>query len=220
MVLIGLFFTVILTAVAVTGCGGENQGDTAATGETTTTFSYELTRTRPGTVEIADPPGDATRDDGTPLMTRSIVDIEKVSIAAEGEDLVFTLTVGEAIPSVKPAELLGIEWGFLLDTDGDGKPDWGLYTAYPEGGLSYGLYDQQTKERFPDQQFPGSFSLDGATITWTLPVSAIRSPQEFQWLAYTDAGIIPESDQDPIRKINDTVPAEAWPKGSRWLEYP
>jgi hypothetical protein len=217
---IGLFFIVMFAFLFAAGCGDDGAGDTSTAGRQTSTISFELTRPSPGTVEVVDPPGDAKRDDGTPVMNRSAIDIERVSIAGDGGNLVFSQSVGETIPTVRPAGLLGIEWGYLLDADSDGEPDWGLYVAFPQGQLAYGLYNQKTKERMQDDQFPGTFSLDGSSFAITLRSDAIGSPQSFQWIAYTDAATNPESDDEPIRKVSDSVPADAWPNGSNWLPYP
>jgi hypothetical protein len=174
-------------------------------------------------VEVIDALGDTTDPTGKVIQAPREVDISRISISKEGQNLKFTMEVSGTLPSKKPADTSAAQWGFLLDTDGDGKPDWGVYAGLPvkKENWSWGLFNQKTKEDLVDQQFPGTFSHSGTTLVLTINPSSFGDPPSFKWVAYTDDAARPTSDTpQERRKGGDQVPEKSWPRGDQWLDYP
>lgn len=213
------FFMLIATMLApVVGCGSDDD-ETTASSQAGTTASHDLDRSQPGKVIASDPAGDASSDNAATTTIPAWLDIETASIAIEAEELTFEVVLAEAIPQQKPEEFIGIEWGYHIDTDADGEPDFGLYAAFPNESMTYGLFNHAIQERQAEAEFPGSFSAAGDTLTWTFPAEAIGSPAEFQWSVYTDAASSSAGPQPQLVKTGDKVPDNGWP-GHGWFVFP
>ncbi len=211
----------LLFIAAAAGCGG---GSSPAQTSTSASLPSGFSRPSAGVVQQIDALGD-TVDSHThqPAPAPREADISQVTIRKDGQNLVFTMDVSGPLPDTRPPDTLAAEWGFLLDTNGDGKPDWGVYARFPVGqpNLSWGLYNEINKNNLSDQKFPGTMTHSGTTLTITLNASAIGSPKSFKWMAYTDDAEAPVQGQTtPEQQAGDLVPNNAWPTGSEWLPYP
>ncbi len=208
---------VAMAVLLAAGCGSEKK--TAAT-TAADSGGMQISRPEPGTVEVTDPVGDAVTDQNQVITAATWIDITGASISKSDQGFTFRIKLADVLPPAKPESLVGAEWGFLLDTDGDGEPDWGIYAALPKDKYLPGLYNMKTKERLGDQDFPGTYLFEGATLSWTLPAESIGSPRVFNWIAYSDAGGETGGEGGGLIKIGDNVPDDAWPNGANWLSYP
>lgn len=213
---VGLFIAFFSISLFIAGCGSDDDAGPSGTGTVT---DDGLDRSEPGKVTARDAGGDArsTMETGAPIPVW--LDIEAASVATDGENMIFEMVLAEPFPQQKPEEIIGIELGFHIDTDSDGQPDFGLYAAYPNQSLTYGLFNHGIQQRLADTLFPGSFKAEGNTITWTFEAGAIASPAKFQWAAYTDAGSSSGGDQPQLVKTGDKLPDNGWPGGG-WFVFP
>ncbi len=208
----------LVATILLAGCGSSND---ASTGLSSTSVAVNAGISRPsaGTVEAIDALGDTVKPDGTAAAAPREADIDRVSISKEGDNLVFTMNVAGPLPATRPPDTGAAEWGFLLDTNGDGKPDWGIYGNFPgKDNWSWGLYNENTQQRTAGQQFPGTFTVQGTTITWKINPASFGNPQSFKWMAYTD-----DTDREAapnMKHAGDRLPDKAWPTGNDWLDYP
>jgi hypothetical protein len=219
LILPGVAVLVIFATAAAAGCGSSTD---AQSGQNATSPALNVeSRPSAGVVEAIDGMGDTVDPNGNPVSAPREVDITDASVSKDGQNLKFTMEVSGRLPNTRPADTGAAEWGFLLDTNGDGKPDWGVYAELPPGqnGWSYGLYNQSTKARQADKQFPGSFSRNGSTLTLTINQSAFGSPANFKWTAYSD-DIAATAVARQAQQGGDHVPNDAWPLGKHWLDYP
>lgn len=216
----GIIVSVFLIAAVGSGCG-----DSSSSGSSTKPPAPASGISRPsaGVVEVIDSLGDTIDPGGKGAGAPREVDINRVTVSREGQNLIFTMDVSGNLPEVRPPDTLAAEWGFLLDTDGDGTADWGIFARFPKAdNWSWGLFNQKTKEQAVDQQFPGTMTRNGTTLTLTINAVAIGSPQSFKWVAYTDdvARLVAGETAADTKQAGDRVPQDAWPLGNSWLDYP
>ena len=211
---------ILVAATAATGCGSSSGAPTGK--QSTMTVANVERRPSQGVVEALDAYGDTVDPSGNPIAAPREVDITDVSIARDGKNLKFTMEVAGKLPDTKPADTGAVQWGFMLDTNGDGKPDWGIFArmAQDQKNWSYGLYNQTTQAQQAGAKFPGTFSYSGSTLTFTLDPAAIGSPASFKWMAFTDDIAVPVQGQTTPKQGGDKVPDNAWPLGNGWLDYP
>ncbi len=216
----GLLIAMVMLLAPALGCGDDAEGDGATNGNTTSTITDDgLDRSQPGRVSITDETGEKASSGDATAMLPSWLDISLVSIASGDGNLVFETTLTEPVPQTKPEVAIGVEWGFIIDTDSNGEPDYGLYAAYQTDTLTYGLFNPLGGERQADGEFPGSFTISGNTLSWTLQTDAIGQPESFQWVAYSDAAADSGGEQSHVVKSGDKVPSDGWP-GAGWLPFP
>lgn len=209
---------ILFTAMLLTGgCGDESTSDGASTGEKPALGTIQ--RPSEGEIILIDDLSDMSTPEGDRINAALWVDISQVSIKREGESLTFEMQVSEQLPPSKPGDILGVEWGFLLNTNDDDKPNWGLYCAFPKTEWSCGLYNMETRERLTGDTFPGTITHEGNTITWTLPPSAFGSEGSLKWVAYADAARPKAGTATSVDRAGDRAPNNGWPLGS-WLDYP
>lgn len=217
---IGLFIVIFLIVASAAGCGsdGENGGDSGPTAAGTTADDG-LDRSEPGKVIARDAGGDTKSAPDTGATAPGWLDIQSASVTTDGKNMTFETVLAEPVPQQKPADIIGIEWGYLIDINSDGQPDFGLYAAFPNESLTYGLFNHELGQRLADSLFPGSFSAQGNTITWTFEAGAIGAPAKFQWSAYSDAASSSGGDQPQLVKTGDKLPDNSWPGGD-WFPFP
>jgi hypothetical protein len=176
-----------------------------------------VSRPSAGTVEVIDGLGDTSAPDGTAAPAPREADINRVQISKEGDNLKMAMEVSGPVPETKPFSVGAAEWGFLLDTDGDGEADWGVFADFPpnQEAWTWGLYNVKTKQRVTEAQSQVAFEHAGSTLVLTVPATAIGSPQSFKWRAYTDdaARPTPAAPTD-MKQAGDKVPSDGW------LDYP
>lgn len=208
-----VFITVLLSA----GCGGDDAGTGTSAG--TPVALGTLQRPSEGEVILIDDLSDMMTPEGERINAALWVDINQVSIKREGAQLKFEIQVSDQLPPAKPNDILGVEWGFLLNTNDDDKPDWGLYCAFPQADWSCGLYNMETRERLTGDTFPGTVTHEGTALTWTIDPAAFGSDGSFKWVAYTDAARPKAGTTTTVDRAGDRAPNNGWPLGS-WLDYP
>jgi hypothetical protein len=214
LVLVAATAALSTPALLFSGCG-DSSNDTASTQP----LVIKISRPAPGVVEIIDGMNDIGAGQGV-TSAPSWLDINWASIAQEGENLKFSIDVAGKLPDTMQPGFVAAESGFLLDLEKDGAPDWGIYAAFTKQGWSPGLYNKKTKERIADAQFPGTFTHDGTTLVFTIKSSVIGSPKSFKWFAYTDAGIVTDTNGTMANagdRIGDQTVAN---DSSAWPEYP
>ncbi len=206
----------LFAGFVTSGCGGSAGSANA----TQTSLPSGESRPSPGVVEAIADLGATVDPSGQPAPAPREVNIDSVSISKEGQNLKFTMDVAGKLPDTRPADTAAAEWGFLLDTNGDGKPDWGVFARFPnQDNWSWGLYNENTKTQLVSQQFPGTFNRSGTRLTLTLSEAAIGSPKSFKWIAYTD-DVSRASTKQNVIQAGAKVPHNAWPLGNGWLVYP
>ena len=211
-----IILSLILVISLPSGCGDE-EVKTGTVGQGQSVGS--LQKPEEGKVLLVDDLGDLTTLDGTTINASQWIDISQVSIEKNGEMLLFEMDVREPLPLKKPPGILGAEWGFLLNTNDDDEPDWGLYCSLPKADWSCGLYNMETKERFADEAFTGVVTHEGSKITWSLSPTAFSSEGTFKWVAYVDGARAAEGTSQSVDHAVDRAPNNGWPLGS-WLDYP
>ena len=206
----------VLAALALAGCG-DSQSNTSATQPQS--GIEKVSRPAPGTVEVLDGMNDISAGQNV-SSAPSWLDINWASIAKEGENLKFSIEVAGKLPETMQPGLLAAEMGFLLDTEKDGTPDWGIYATFTRDGWSPWLYNKKTKERIAGAQFPGTFTHEGTTLVFTVNPSSFGSPKDFKWFAYTDAGLVTGT-QGEVSNAGDRIDEQALPdNSSNWPVYP
>ena len=223
----------LIVPAALAGCGGSEaagNGDQSAAPAASSTsptaaavtpvvVTTGVSRPQPGTVQALDSIGDVNNPDG---QAPKAVDISSVSISRQGNNLVFTMSVTGKLPDKKPPDAGAGEWGLLIDTNRDGKPDWGIYADLPPNDVNWtwGLYDQNAKTRLTGQQFPGSFAINGTDLPFTVDSSALQGQNGFNWMAYTDEQEAPTQLTPKPAHSTDKVPDTGYPTGPDWIDYP
>lgn len=213
-------FTTFTVAIVVllAGCGDETQTATkASTSTTNPAQKVRLNRISPEAIQVTDFLNDVVASNEKELPSApQFIDINTIGISREGENLKLTMDVAAALPQA-PVEGKAVEWGFLLDSDQDGVPEWGVFASLDvKNGWYYALSNQKTGEKQAVASFPGTFSQSGTTMTWTLNQAAINSPQGFRWLSF--ANYYAQGPSGKAEKASDTIPdqtpvdqSDTWP---------
>jgi len=202
----------------VSACGDSGSSDGSATSPTVTGPLGKLTRLGPAAIEMLDDKSDVTGSEN--VQVRSAIDINWVRIEQQGENLTFTMDLGGPLPSAM-APSNAAEWGFILDVDGDGVPDWLLYQSNDStNGWTAGLFNPKTKERLSGAQLPGTASHEGTDIIMTINRATIGSPQTLKWFAYTNVFVKSSTSTEPLQ-AGDRLPGNAAPDNSaNWQVFP
>lgn len=211
----GVVFAVLMAGLFL-GCGDTDQAGTATQPVSNV---GDVRRPAPGTVQMIDAMNDIS-DAGTKLDTApTFIDINNVSIRREGANLVFSIEVSGAMPE-GPQPRTVVEWGFLLDNEPDGSPDWGIFTDLTtKDGWVAGVFNVKTRERLTGEKFLGTMSHTGSTLTMTVDAGAIGNPQSFKWFAYTDYTVADETGN--LKRAGDKIWEQAIPSESTdWLPFP
>lgn len=213
------FLSLLGLAVLTSGCGSSGSSDAGSGTNTDGAISSGLSRPSPGTVQMIDSRGDVTSQSNDLASAPVFLDINWTSVAEEGNNLKFTMEVNGMLPLASETGN-AVEWGFLLDVDQDGKPDWGVFAAVDtKNGLVNGLSNQKTNDKLMGAQFPGTFSYSGTTLIWTVDMAAIGSPQTFKW--FTFSNFYTKGKDGQPEKASDQQPEGASPSdSSNWLPYP
>jgi len=201
----------------VSACGDSGSSD-GSTAPTATGPLGKLTRLGPGAIEMLDDKNDVSGSEQ--VQVKSALDINWVRIEQQGENLTFTMDLGGPLPTATvPSN--AAEWGFILDVDGDGVPDWLLYQSNDNtNGWTAGLFNPKTKERLAGAQLPGTASHEGVDIVMTVNRAALGSPQNFKWFAYTNVFVKSSASAQPLQ-AGDRLPANAAPENSaNWQVFP
>lgn len=202
---------------AAAGCGSSSGETGTSTGPVI--YAANLTRPAQGTVEVVDNKGDISASSSELTQVPSFLDISWVDISREGDNYKFTIEVAGLLPDT-PQSGKALEWGVLMDIDQDGQPDWGVFAALStKDGWYNALTNQKTKEKQAKEQFPGTFTHKGTTLTWTVPPAAIGSPTAFKWFGF--ANYFAKGSDNQVKQAADTVPEGAKPDNTdSWLPYP
>jgi len=194
---------VILAPILLAACGGP-----PATPPATAPTSI-------ATAWIADPQGDVGLPDPPGYL-----DGLAAGVAKDADAFRFSFALAESIPAAPeiPNGWHSLGWSFCIDTDA-AKPmgyPFAPTTAAPcefiiqsrssGGSLKAELMDRRTLQDGKDAVVtPLDASIDGATVTVSLPVSALGDPASFTWVwfatlldqlgtdAYTNVDVIPDS---------------------------
>lgn len=208
----------VAAVVLFAGCGDETQTATKASTSTTNPVQkVRLNRISPEAIQVTDFLDDVIVSNEKELtIAPQFIDINTAGISREAGSLKFTMDVAAALPQA-PAEGKAAEWGFLLDADQDGTPEWGVFVSVDaKNGWYYALSNQKTGEKQAVAAFPGTFSQSGTTLSWTLNQAAINSPQGFRWLSF--ANYYTQGPSGKAEKASDTIPdqtpvdqSDIWP---------
>ncbi len=206
-----------LAAALVAGCG-DSGSDTTAQKTSPNPGAAGVSRPAPGTVELLDSKSDISATQSL-AQAPSWLDINWASIAGEGGNLKFSIDVAGALPETMPVGAADL--GFLLDTNKDGKPDWGVHASISKAGWSPDIYNQETKQRLAGAQFPGTITHTGTTLVLSIPAAAVGSPAGFKWFVYTDSAL-PSDSSNEVGKAGDFIGDERTSPGdsTMWPEYP
>ncbi|MHB1389764.1 MAG: hypothetical protein ACYCXF_00795 [Thermoleophilia bacterium] len=203
-------------SAALTGCGSDGQ-----TGTSTAAIiqAPDVKHPAPGAIEVVDNKNDVTAENADLSKAPTFVDISWVDLAKEGDNYKFSMEVSGLLPAA-PEAGKAVEWGFMLDTDKDGKPEWGVFAALdPKNGWYWAISNQKTKEKVTGAQFPGTFSHDGTTLVWTISAAAIGNATEYKWFAFSNYFTKDATNQN--QKASDSVPdLVAADDSTYWLPYP
>lgn len=210
--------TVVLAAALASflGCGDDTQTNTS--GATTGPVQQvKINQIAPGVIEVLDNKNDVISSNEQELISApQFTDINWVTIAREGENFKFTMEVGGLLPEAAESGKAA-EWGFLLDVDQDGIPDWGVFASVDtKNGWYYALSNQKTNEKQAAAAFPGTFTQGGTTMIWTLNQAAISSPKSLKWMSFANYYVkgssgSPEKALDAIPDLAPPDRSDTWP---------
>lgn len=211
---IGVALLVLVLAAMASGCGDSNAGSSTAAD----LAPVGLSRPAPGTVELLDGKNDVTGSQNISQVP-SWLDINWVSVAQDSGSLIFTMDVADSLPTGMQANMAA-EWGFMLDTEKDGTPDWIVYASNTvQDGWTVGVFNPKTKERLSGPQFPGTASHADTKVILTVKASALGTPSSFKWFAFSNVYIKPASGEG--QQAGDKAPDNGAPDNSAdWLPYP
>lgn len=201
----------LLLTLTIAGCG-----------ETTTSTGAPpaglLSRPAPGTVEMIDGRGDISGSQDL-AKAPTWLELNWSSVSQNAGSLKFTMDTAGTIPEQMAPGVAG-EWGFMIDTDQDGTPDWVIYTSNTvKDGWTAGLFNPKTKERLAGSQFSGTATHADTKIELTIAASAIGAGQEFKWFAF--ANEYTKSADNQNVQAGDHIPDLGTPTSSAdWLPYP
>ena len=218
-----LFISAIAALIAFTvfiaGCG-DNAAETTPTSTTPVVQPVKINHIGPLSIEVLDNKSDIISSNEHELASApQFMDINWVDISKEGESLKFTMELNSSLPEKAEAGKVG-EWGFLLDTDDSGTPDWGIYASVDaKNGWTYALNNMKTNEKQALAAFPGTFAQGGTTIIWTMNPNTPAMGQSFKWMSF--GNYIAKSESGQAVNAMDTIPDLAsLSDSSTWPLFP
>jgi len=223
MTVSALFVSSVAALIAVVafiaGCG-DNAADTTATSTTPIVQPVKINHLGPLSIEVLDNKSDVISSNEHELTSApQFMDINWVDISKEGESLKFTMELNANLPEKGEAGKVG-EWGFLLDTDDNGTPEWGVYASVDvTNGWFYALNNMKTNEKQSLAAFPGTFAQGGTTIIWTMNPGTPATGENFKWMSFSN--YIAKSQSGQPANAMDTIPDLATPNDSSgWPLFP
>ncbi|MHB1055660.1 MAG: hypothetical protein ACYCXV_01435 [Thermoleophilia bacterium] len=205
-----------LLSATLAGCGSDGQAGTS-----TTAFiqAPDVAHPAPGAIEVVDNKNDVVAEKSDLSTAPTFLDISWVDLAREGDNYKFSMEVSGLLP-VGPQSGKAAEWGFMLDTDQDGKPEWGVFAALDAtNGWYWAISNQKTNEKVATSQFPGTFSHEGTTLIWTVKSAALGNATDYKWFAF--ANYFTKDASGQTQKASDSVPdLVAADDSTYWLPYP
>jgi len=209
-VLQGIAF-VIMALVVLAACGG------APATASATLLSP------PAMAMIADPQGDVGLKIG-------YIDGLAAGVAKDGDAFTFRFTLAEPIPPAPeiPSKWDSLGWSFCLTTEAASAPPQGYpfapTTAIPcefiillrssGGPLTSELIDRRPLRDGKDAVVtPLDTSIDGATVTVSLPVSALEDPASFTWV--WAATLLGQLGTNHFKDV-DEIPDSAFMRPAPW----
>ncbi len=111
----------------------------------------------------------------------------------------------------------------VIDIDSDGQPDFKLiYSNDIDGQTGYAasLEDRLTGRIESGDAFPGSVTVKGGTITFTVRRAALGTPRAYALAATAERMYYPGGRDDPdFEDSIDNAPDQQWPRPNpRWVE--
>ena len=116
-----------------------------------------------------------------------------------------------------------ITYTVVIDTDGDGQPDFKLiYSNDIDGqnGFAASLEDRRSGQIDSGGSFPGTVTVKNSTITFLIRRTALGAPRAYALAATVEREYHPGGADDPeVEDSVDSAPDQQWPRPNpRWLE--
>jgi hypothetical protein len=135
---------------------------------------------------IVDPVGDAVIGEGdNPPTNAALADIQTTEVRRDGDEIVFTASVGEPLPDELDEGHLRIRWNL---SEGGG---WSVLFNLGPGSPVAQVVGQgsQFGASTLDGTFPGDFEINARTVTLRLTYKDISQwPDDFTWATSTELG--------------------------------
>jgi hypothetical protein len=174
------------------------------------------------TIAVIDDAADDLKDvDGAPTSGPRYADIVQVSIKSEGDDWLLSIFAREDIVWKDPY-LENLWYGFWLDIDGDGEPE---YTVSMENGSRQNewfgdLFSVDEAFTYAEDKFPGVALPVGTSAVIRLRSEAIRNPELLSAAATIERQLWADPANDPLNVAEtfDDAPDTQYPDdGAEWM---
>jgi hypothetical protein len=143
------------------------------------------------------------------------LDLMAARVSRESSRFLLEFEVAEAIPATV-AESRILAYVFFLDTDSDGWGDLRVALDTWPDGLHVGFAFIADLELLLDDQFPGSFEVEGRKALIALDVPLGDADEGFAWSMVAEwLEGLPGASRAVFR---DLLPTDAWPYDGGWLE--
>src|SRR5687768_3747543 len=169
---VSVFLTLALVACSPAAPAGPERQDVATTSEPTSESE-----------SFSDASADLVTLDGAPVDGLPYFDILEVDIAVAGDDLRAVMTLGGIPPigvdgTVEPINFLVMlndgDFWISMENRSDGQYHPALSDFSDSGPYTY-----------DEGEYPGTGSIDGKRIVWTIPLSVLNDPTTVNFRAWT-----------------------------------
>ncbi len=180
--------------------------------------------TGPSEASLGDAGDDVLDRDGQIVTTPGYSDISSLGASLVSDRrLLITLQLVNAAPVRMDPEIEALRLVVVIDVDGDGQPDFRLLYANDiegEDGFSWSLEDRRTGEVRSGDAFPGSVTVDGRRVVFSVRRSVLGAPRSYRLAATVERVYYPGGPGDPESDYSvDHAPDQQWPRPNpRWLE--
>jgi hypothetical protein len=179
----------------------------------------------PVAITVTDPKGDLVDENDEPASGPAYQDITKVAVEARAGRLQLDTWVAAAPPKRDPL-YEDITFGWWIDTNGDGDPDYQLLvdndnieSEQTAPGWTASLFDVAATHAQSGKDFPGTLVVKGSQVTVRVFLFALQFPSNVQVFALTESDTWADPVNDPTNDVlrHDYVPQHTWPDGSEWI---
>lgn len=180
--------------------------------------------TGPSEASLSDGAEDVLDAEGQIVSTPGYADISGFSASlANDRRLLITVQLVNAPPPRMDPEIETLRLVVVVDVDGDGQPDFRLLYANDidgEDGFSWSLEDRRTGDVRSGDDFPGSVTVEGRRVIFSVRRAALGAPRAYRMAATLERIYSPGGAGDPDAEYAvDKAPDQQWPRPNpRWLE--
>jgi len=198
-----IFGTTVI-ALFIVGCTSGSAATPSATSPTSDTRPSPIASMAAAT--SADPKGDLHNPEGKKIKSPAYVDVLRLGAAASGGEFTFRAELAGLIPPASTlTQTLNYYWEF--ETDGAGEVTYSSLVGNLESGRFTGdVTDWTAGHAYSGNKFPGRITVDGPTVTLSLPATALGSPDVVRYHLVTQAtdanGDVTAEDVAPNGKSN------------------